>query len=358
MSKPSPLHCAWGGVRAARTILVLSVVVALRGTVLLGDGLEVVPPPDRGVVEAIRGRRLTVPLVLRNTGTGPVEVQSLFYRSAEGSPTAPPPVVLGLDGTSLAAGQSTTVALVLPTYSTVGEYSGGLYLKSKTDPDNERLVYAFKVKVREPPVTVLGSKAAGWLASLFAVLVCVLTLYVRVPVNDGAKKLNFFQSPDGEYSVSRFQVWLWTIVILFSYGFLFLSNGASPEFPDSIWALLGISVASVGTATTMAVKGKPEDPQPAVPPNPPPEAPAVPPEPVARPPAAPQSPLVNMLSEEDKPSIMRLQMFAWTIAAAVFFVVHVYKNGQLWDVPSNLLILMGISHAGYLVDKAALQSRK
>lgn len=317
---------------------------------LLGDGLEVVPPPDRGVIEAVRGVPQTFPLGVRNMGEAALEVHSLFYRSADGSPTAPAIRVLGLDGLSLAPGQSTTVALALPAYSTVGEYSGGLYVKLKTGPDSDRPFYPFKVKVREPAGKGLSSNAAGWAASLLAMLVGLLTLYVRTSPDgkDGKDgRLNFFQSPDGAYSVSRFQVWLWTIVILFSYGYLFLSRGVAPDFPDSIWVLLGISVASIGTATTIAVKAPP-----AVPPEERKE------EEKKGKQKPKQSPLVNMLSEDGKPSIMRLQMFAWTIATVVFFVSYLKTRGELWDVPGNLLILMGISHGGYLVDKAAESTRK
>ncbi len=335
----------------ARVLVALLALLGLRPTPLLGDGLEVVPPPDRGVVDAVRGLPQTVPLVVRNTGEAALEVHSLFYRSADGSATAPAVKVLGLDGLSLAPGQSTTVALALPAYSTVGEFGGGLYVKLKTGPDSDRPFYPFKVRVREPAGKGLSSNAAGWAASLLAVLVGLLTLYVRVAPNGDGLKLSFFQSPDGIYSVSRFQVWLWTIVILFSYGYLFLSRGVAPDFPDSIWALLGISVASIGTATTIAVKTLPV---------------VTPEEKEGEENRAAerkgkqkpkQSPLVSMLSEDGKPSIMRLQMFAWTIATVVFFVSYLKTRGELWDVPSNLLILMGISHGGYLVDKAAESSR-
>lgn len=323
----------------ARVLVVLLALLGLRPTPLLGDGLEVVPPPDRGVVDAVRGLPQTVPLVVRNTGEAALEVHSLFYRSADGSTTAPAIKVLGLDGLSLAPGQSTTVALALPAYSTVGEFGGGLYLKLKTGPDDDRPFYPFTVKVREPAGRVPSSNAAGWAAGLLAALVVLLTFRVRTSPDGKDPKLNFFQSPDGVYSVSRFQVWLWTIVILFSYGYLFLSRGVSPDFPESIWALLGISVASIGTATAIAVKSPP----------------ASVPEHWQKP---KQSPLVSMLSEDGKPSIMRLQLFVWTIATVVFFVSYLKTNGELWNVPSNLLILMGISHGGYLVDKAAESSRE
>ena len=61
----------------------------------------------------------------------------------------------------------------------------------------------------------------------------------------------------------------------------------------------------------------------------------------------------NMLSDNGEPSLMRLQLFVWTFATAAFFLYQVWSTETLWDVPSSLLILMGISHGGYLVDKGA-----
>lgn len=327
----------------------LFLMAALSPRAALGSGLEVVPAPDpnQGVFELVRGEARTFRIEVRNGDAEALAVASLFYRSDEGqSASVSPPSAIGLDGISLAPGQATTVALVVPAHPVVASYSGGLYLKPQTGPDPAQPFYRFTIKVHEAAGDPLSRKKAGWLASLLAGLVLVLTLYVRGRAA-GGEKVNFFQSPSGVYSVSRFQVWLWTVVIIFSYGYLFLSQGTSPAFPDSIWALLGISMASIGAATSLAAR-RPPAPGGAPTPQPPATSEAA----IQSPPPQ-QNPVVSMLSEKGTPSIMRLQMIAWTIAAVVFFVKHVYSTGLLWDVPANLLILMGISHGGYLADKAA-----
>lgn len=339
-SFPDPHPLSFGRLRRVAFVAFLLAIPAATG--LSAAGLEVVPPPASGRFELVRGVPETVTLSLRNGGDAPLEIGSVFFRPAEGvDPAAFPelPRLVGLDGRVLAPGETATAALVLPAFPQAEELGGGFYLEPKEGPPATAPFYPITLAVSEPPVGVLGSKAAGWAASLFALLVLVLTLYLRVTDKSGSKR-NFFQSPDGTYSVSRFQVWLWTLIIVFSYAYLFFSQGLAPAFPTSIWALLGISMTSIATATTIAVRNGAA-------------APATPPAAPAASPAVSQNPIANMLSEKGNPSVMRLQMFAWTVAAAVFFVVHVYHAGELWDVPENLLILMGISHGGYLADKAA-----
>jgi hypothetical protein len=132
---------------------------------------------------------------------------------------------------------------------------------------------------------------------------------------------------------------VWTLVIVFSYSYLFLHKGPEVLFPNSIWGLLGISVGSISAATILG-KRKEEDKGGGVA-----SATLVPPVKVNW--------LADMLSDNGDPSLMRLQMFVWTIATAGLFLRQVWATETLWDIPSSLLILMGISHGGYLVDKGA-----
>lgn len=180
----------------------------------------------------------------------------------------------------------------------------------------------------------------GWsFAIAIAFLVVVLILTVMVRSKDG---INFFQSPDGAVSVSKVQVWMWTMTIIFSYVYLFLWQGPPDTFPDSLWELMGISALSSGTAKYISVvTGKAQQPA----------TPAVQ-EKIAK-----QNWLVSMLSDDGQPSMMRLQMFGWTLVTVFLFLMYLHKNRGLWNVPQALVILMGISHAGYLADKGAGASK-
>jgi hypothetical protein len=195
---------------------------------------------------------------------------------------------------------------------------------------------AAAARANEAEVYIVGRWGAFSIAIGFLIVVLLLTLLVKN--KDGC---NFFQSPDGAVSVSKVQVWMWTMTLIFSYVYLFLWQGPPDKFPDSLWELMGISALSTGTARYIAsVTGK-----------------AQPPTEAAKATIAKQRWLVSMLSDEGQPSMMRLQLFGWTIVTIFLFLMYLYKNRALWDVPTTLVILMGISHAGYLGDKGAAAAK-
>jgi hypothetical protein len=319
--------------------------------------LEVVPEAAENPTKLIRGQSLAIPLRVRNAGEADLTIKKLDFGYAADSKDKPVPEwkrpdVVGLDGIILPKGVSTNITVIFPAYPNAAEYKGQLYMTRQGPTDNPEIFYVFKLKIEEPSAKTWNSRVAGLVAALLAAVMLILTVFLR-----GKDKLNFFQSPDKSYSVSRFQVWFWTEVVLFSYAYLFFFKGSNVPFPDSIWGLLGISIGSTGIATGLAIKNDAAATAtaaaaavvPPVPPPPPPPVAAPPPAPAVTPPRL--GPMLSMLSDEGRPSMMRLQLFAWTIATGVFFLRQVYASETLWDVPTNLLILMGISHGGYLVDK-------
>jgi len=151
-------------------------------------------------------------------------------------------------------------------------------------------------------------------------------------------------------SLSSFQFLCWTLLISFLYislWFLQLLNegtGAPPPIPESVLALMGISVAipiaSQGISSYKDHKPREKG------------------ETYVRPDYA------SMLEEEGRPSLLRFQMFLWTLASLViytglFFVsvnsvpdIPTLIGLGLPDINTTLLFLMGISAAGYLGNQA------
>ena len=147
-------------------------------------------------------------------------------------------------------------------------------------------------------------------------------------------------------SLSAFQFLCWTLLISFLYitlWFLQLLNGgtgAPPPIPESVLALMGISVAiplasqGISSYKNKKPRGKGET--------------YVGPD------------YASMLEEEGRPSLLRLQMFLWTLAslviyAGLFFVfirnaadIPALVNLGLPTIDPTLLFLMGLSAAGYL----------
>lgn len=214
--------------------------------------------------------------------------------------------------------------------------AGGQAQAGTTPPVPSVAPAAAAAQPNEAAPYLVGQWWSFAIAMVFLVVVLALTVAVK---SEGG--INFFQSPDGAVSVSKVQVWMWTMTIIFSYVYLFLWQGPPEKFPDSLWELMGISALSTGTARYIAVvTGKTQPPTAEVQDK-----------------IKKQRWIVSMLSDDGQPSMMRLQMFGWTLVTVFLFLMYLHKNRALWDVPKTLVILMGISHAGYLGDKGAAAAK-
>jgi hypothetical protein len=323
------------GLRAG-LLLVASLLCSPQGAAGQAAGLEQVRNATPFEVVLTRGEPGIATLQFRNPGAAPVEIDKVLFGFAgvdKDDASIPRPKVVYPTGPAIGQNQLVTIGVLFPAFRGARKYTGELYVTPKDPPQQAVLLASFSIRVEEAKGALLPRRIGGWIATALAAIVLLVPFGVRL-----RDKRNFFQTPGtGAYSVSRFQVWLWTAVIIFSYAFLFFTAGPNVEIPDSVLALMGISVGSITVATSIAVGRSRTD--------------------VARPADDNATPnlswLASMLSEDGEPSPMRLQMFVWTIAVVVFFVWRVFATGSLWDVPTSVLALMGISHGGYLVDKSS-----
>ena len=145
-------------------------------------------------------------------------------------------------------------------------------------------------------------------------------------------------------SLSTFQFLAWTLLLSFLYvtlWFLQFLNGSTqipPPIPETLMVLMGISVAvpitSRGITEYKRLKPRPGG------------------ETYSEPNYA------SMLEEDGRPSLLRLQMFLWTLAALAiftgsFFIAALSTNASaltlgLPNIDPTLLFLMGLSQTGYL----------
>lgn len=187
-----------------------------------------------------------------------------------------------------------------------------------------------------------------WLVSLL-VLLAIAFLVGR---QAGQGTLGILIDGRGRYSLTHFQVVLWTIVILSSILGVLISQGFDPkavQFPPELLGLMGISAGSGVLAT--GVKGGKDVGSKAN---------------VAR---AGIFKLSNgttttiaahfaqiWLEEEgdqsDKVvSITKYQNFIFTLVILGFYVTAAWKSGGLPELPERIVWLIGISHAGYVGGK-------
>ena len=190
---------------------------------------------------------------------------------------------------------------------------------------------------------------AWWLLSLLA----LLALARWVGRQTGQGNLGILIDGRGRYSLTHFQVVLWSIVILSSVLGVLISQGFDPkviQIPPELLGLMGIS-AGAGVLATGVKESK--------------DAPGSRAN-VAR---AGAFTLSNgkkttitarfaqlWLEEEgdqaDKVvSITKYQNFIFTLVILGFYVTAAWKSGGLPELPEGIVWLIGISHAGYLGGK-------
>ena len=302
--------------------------------------LNVVTSLSQNVAQLTRGKGQINTMRVRNFSSRSLKINTVkFEPSNLDSPKEANEIkVAGLDHVTLARDASTEFFIILPAHENPGEYEGTLYYSKSDKPSDYTPFYSFTVRIVDPAKPLMSQIFAAIVATILGLAIVFLTFQVTRMAN---KEMGFFQSPSGSYSASKFQIWLWTVVIIFSFVYVFLRRGAVIEFPESIWWLLGISVGSTGTAKFITVSklNKQEESDNST---------------ISEKEHYDSNAerLASLLSEKGHLSLMRLQMFGWTVVTSLLFIVHVIRSEQLWDVPTGLLVLMGISHAGYLGDKS------
>lgn len=160
---------------------------------------------------------------------------------------------------------------------------------------------------------------------------------------------------NGRLSLSRTQVACWTAAIggtVFAFG---LKELKVPEVPLSLVALMGLSLGTNGVSSWQYLKSSGQKPaeggQGASDPDAGAAASHAPsPEPV-KPPNPRWIDLISMPDPQSgqlTTSISRAQMAFWTVLVVIIYVGKSFVDGVLWQVPWELVALMGISQAGYL----------
>jgi hypothetical protein len=132
-------------------------------------------------------------------------------------------------------------------------------------------------------------------------------------------------NPEGRLSLSKTQAAVWTLCIGFMVFTFGLTRLAPPWVPETLVALMGLSLATRVVTYTQEKptkrKYKPE-----------------------------LSDLIrSQVGAEYALSITKAQMLYWTCLLAGLFVLKSLLDGELWDVPWQLVALMGISQATYTV---------
>jgi hypothetical protein len=174
------------------------------------------------------------------------------------------------------------------------------------------------------------------IAIIWTIIVVGLLLLVLIRLS-GNKPLLFLSGTDGHLSLAKTQVACWTIAVgtvILSYGLIRLEI---PNIPQSLLALMGASLVTGGVASFQDDKNAEKKTK---------TIPVVSPR---------LRDLVCILHSTDRHmSLAKAQMLFWTVLLLLLFVTKSLLDGAIWEVPWELVALMGFSQAGYLAPKLAL----
>jgi len=199
---------------------------------------------------------------------------------------------------------------------------------------------------------------AAAIAILFGSSILFVAGYTvpKSEANPGERLSRYARDPKGYPSLAILQFFVWTGVIIFAFTWIafirvlggvpaFPSAGAA--FPANLLAVMGISAgstlasAAVGTVRPRSEQGD----------------------------VYPWTTLLEEPVESNgnivdwRPSLGRFQMFAWTvISIGIFLAILLHEVAPFWnhgavgnltlpDLDPTLLVLMGISHTGYVGSK-------
>lgn len=176
----------------------------------------------------------------------------------------------------------------------------------------------------------------------FILMLLLVLLIIVLAKRSGRQPIDFLCN-DGVLSLSKTQVALWTVLIavmVMAYGLMRLQV---PSIPNSLIALMGLSLATGGISYVQGEKQQnvslPE---------------------VQggggnrRRPRLSDLVVDYSVRGQGNLSMSRAQMVFWTVFTLFLFVVKSILQGDLWNVPWELVALMGLSQVSYLAPKIGM----
>lgn len=155
----------------------------------------------------------------------------------------------------------------------------------------------------------------------------------------GVLSILFLDPETDTYSLSKLQFYMWTGAAIFAYAYfvicrLFVQRSIFPDVPSSLPGIIAIGAGTaIGSQLVTSVRG---------PKGGGPERPS----------------LADFVTSGGVAAADRIQMLLWTLVGVAGFCIATVKTApwtirELPEIGNNLMLLMGISSAGYLGGKLA-----
>jgi hypothetical protein len=193
----------------------------------------------------------------------------------------------------------------------------------------------------------MGTAGVAIWSAVIALLLALLPLFLLSSVQESYRiagstyklRMLFLDPETDTYSLSKLQFYLWTVASLFAYSYLVISRihvqfATWPDVPSTLPGIIAVAAGTaVGSQLITSSKGSKG--------------------------AGQESPsFADLITSGGVVAADRLQMLLWTLlgVGTFFYAVLQLAPGNITDlpaVPERLLVLMGLSSAGYLGGKIA-----
>jgi hypothetical protein len=148
------------------------------------------------------------------------------------------------------------------------------------------------------------------------------------------KKEKKIKKKTAPFSLARIQIFFWTIIVLLALFYIWWQKGEIPAITPQMLILLGISGGTFALASIMdntAISKSAQEWQ--------------------RNEISDGNFLIDIVSDQDGPSVHRLQNVLFTIAVAGYFIHQIFTAYEMPVISDSLLYLLGISNGTYLFVK-------
>lgn len=214
------------------------------------------------------------------------------------------------------------------------------------------LAFLFPTAARADSACTLSS--TNVLGAYVAALVVVAFYLTISAIVTGGKFANIITGVDGRTSTSKFQFFLWTAVVLFTYVLIYACRAVCKNYdaldaiPHNVLLAMGFSVVTLAAAKGITVSYKSSGR-------------------VDKPPANGTSKGGLFTDDSGNADLTKIQMVVWTLIATVVYLIQVttrldtfahYTNCSAAgascpfpDIDAVLMVLMGLGQGAYLGNK-------
>jgi len=200
----------------------------------------------------------------------------------------------------------------------------------------------FKTAVSDKSIWLVNKSGAAFLAAIAVGIFLALLIILVKRLDKNLKLIKFLTSKGDTVSMSLFQLATWSVAVgslVIWHAFIRLDV---PDIPETLLVLMGLSA---GTGVWGLYQSRQQNNQPNG------DTSRIRKSHDNKKKRIKLSSMLFISPYEKTLSIEKAQLLFWTYITIIIFIVKSYEEGQLWDVPYQLVVLMGISQATFLGKK-------